>query len=182
MSAFDEALEIAFALNHDKWQLGAKLRIAIDEEGRTIREFCLKCDGNYDHEDSYSNYVKAIRFRKMILDVPEYMELLTLPISYFWNAYRGIEKGVDFELILEWLLESFQKDGSKLSVRILQDKIKQALGHEKTADDYVSLLMRLWYRMKPTIIGRKSALNVSEAAKAQAIEYHMNEIERLVSE
>ena len=180
MTAFDEALEIAFALNNDKWQLGSKLRIAIDEENRTIREFCLRRDGNYDHEDSYGNYVMAVRFRKMILDVPEYMTLMTLPISYFWNAYRAHEKGVDFELILEWLLDSFQKDGSKLSVRILQDKIKQALGHEKTMEDYTGLLMRLWHRMKPIIIGRKSALNVSEAVKAQAIEYHMNEIERLI--
>lgn len=182
MTAFDNAEKIAQAINQDKWKLGSNLRVAVDDEGRTIREFCVKVDGNYDHEDSYGNYVKADRFKDAIKDIPEYETLITLPISYFWNAWRGLESGLDFELLIEWLLDSFREGGGKTTVRVLQDKIKQALGNERTMDDYMRMLMRLWRRMKPTVIGRKSALSVSEAATAQAIEYHMSEIERLVNE
>ena len=187
MTYFDTALTVGEKLEEDKFELAGLLRVAVDDEGRTIREFAEARDGNVEREDSYSNYVKAERFRIAIAGLPEYFTLREgLGISYFylaWEMWQSREWPVDFETVIEWLLDVFYTENGvvkKRGTRWLRNRWYEATGREKTFVQFVVSLQKLWARMKPIVIGRKDAINASDADKAAKLADLMGQVERLL--
>jgi hypothetical protein len=189
MTAFDEALGVGEQLEAHKWKLGDLLRQAVDDEERTIRDFALARDGNVEREDTYSNYVKAERFRLCVEHFEEYPLLAScLGISYFylaWEMWTHRDYPVDFELVMEWLTDAIYRENGQVrtrGTRGLRNRWYEATGREKTFTQFVASLQKLWARMKPVVIGRKDALNASDAAKAAKLAKLMDEVEELLDD
>ena len=181
MSAWDEAKRIRPKLENDKWKLGDCLRRAVDEEQKEIREFALEVDGNKDHEDTYGNYVRAERFRLRCVGLPCYDQLMQLSISYWYTAFRS---GMDFEDIIDAMLGCFLKDGRRRTVRWFDNEINP--DKSKSFTEYLLSGIKWIKNVKPFVIGRKSAINVSDAEMAEELEYHLGKaqdlIERMLAE
>ena len=189
MTCFDTALTVGERLEEDKWELAGLLRVAVDDEERTIREFAELRDGNIEREDTYANYVKAERFRIAIAGLPEYVNLRTnLGISYFylaWEMWQSRDWPVDFELVMEWLLDvQYTENGvvKKRGTRWLRQQWYQATGREKSFGQFVVSLKRLWERMKPIAQGAKDAMNAEDAEKAARLVELMDEVEELLDD
>ena len=176
MTAYEEAKRIRPELENDKWKLGDCLRRAVDEEQKEIREFALEVDGNKDHEDTYGNYVRAERFRLLCVGFPEYEQLMKLPISYWYTAFRS---PMDFEDVVQTMLDCFLRDGKRRPIRWFDAEINP--DKAKGFSEYLLAGMKWIKNIKPFAIGRMSALNVSEADYAKDLVYHLNEAEHLMN-
>jgi len=176
MTAFDEALTIDETIEDNKWKLAGKLFEAVEIEGHTLREFAIARNGNPEREDTYSNYYKAEAFRITCLNLPEYETLMQLPISYWYTAARS---KMDFEDIIEKMLDCFLKDGRKgqrwLAAQLNPDKGKTFEDLLKTGRNWVE-------KIKPIAIGKQEAMDTRQAKRARRIVRLLVWLERVLEE
>jgi hypothetical protein len=171
MTHYDKALQIAENLETGKWELGAELLDAIETESRTIREFALERDKETMKEDTYSNYTKAVRFRRLTADYPCIFKLHVLPISYWYSAWRYIERNnfdeEEIERVLDKMYWCAYDEQGKQRDRFKGVRIIQAMSSpEKSIEEMERMLSKKLENYLPLITGRKEAMNASEALRA----------------
>ena len=182
MTAFDEALGIAENVNENKLRMGEKLRQAMDDEERTTREFAMARDGNFEKEDTYRNYVKAARFLILVKGLEEYETIRTLDISYLYVAFDAWNSQLDFEDVVELLLDVFRTDGKRKGVRWLRLQYDDALGRSKGFSDYIKRLQSFIKSFRPIAVGKKDSMNEKDADKAGRLVVLMDEITEILNE
>lgn len=93
MSHFDNAAARYASANTGILQFGYEMMLAIDTEGRTIREMSVKLCGNEGLEDRIGRWVEAARFEESLRPHPLYEDARDwLSPSHFTELYRAAKQ------------------------------------------------------------------------------------------
>jgi hypothetical protein len=169
VTAFDQAVALRQNVKGVEWQIGALLLEAERCEGRTIREYALAVDRNYDREDTYSNWKRANQFKER--GYPE--SLNVLPIGYFADAMTALDDGIDVEDIIEKLLWCAYENGHLrarfVGIRSFQAWRAEVTGKSKPIERVERELEKVIRNTLPMWAGRKDSMNISESFRASMI-------------
>lgn len=128
MNFFDNAVRTHLKYKAAGWSVGRYLMYAVDEEGKTVRDFCRAVDGKIDKEDTYARWMNANRFKDFIQknDIPLVEFLNNLEITYWAEAWTGLDDGWKLEDLLSTLQEA-EQDPHK-NIRWFRAKRAEATG------------------------------------------------------
>jgi hypothetical protein len=168
-TAFDQAVALRAETKGAEWQIGKLLLMAERCEGRTIREYALAVDRNYDREDTYSNWKRANQFKER--GYPE--SLNVLPISYFADAMTALDDGAEYEDIIDRLVYSAYENGRLrdrfLGLRSFQAWRMEATGKGKPIEKVEGGLVKIIENTLPMWAGKKDSMNITESFRASMI-------------
>ena len=112
MSHYETALLLSQSNITNAWSLGSELLDAIEEEGRTIREFVTELYGpsGLHKEDTFGRYVQANRLKRTIHE--PFMD--KLEITWWAEGWKWLEADGDIEDLMDTMFEGLE-DGKSIA-------------------------------------------------------------------